>query len=241
VAVTLGAEGAVLVDGGGPPLVVPAPPVNGGDPCGSGDRFAATAAGLLADGALPSEAVTGAVAAASAFVLSGGAASLSVSSPAAGERDSPAAADDVITAVRARGGTVVATGGCFDLLHAGHVRTLEAARDLGDCLVVCLNSDGSVRRLKGPDRPMVPEQDRIAVLSALRCVDAVVVFDEDTPTAVLQRLRPDIFAKGGDYAVGELPETATLSQWGGQVVILPYVEGRSTTLLASQVARCSPT
>ena len=218
-----------MVDGDGPPLVVPAPPVEGGDPCGSGDRFAASAAGLLADGALPSEAVVGAVAAASAFVAAGGAGSFSPQPEPAPPPSS--ALDEVVGRTRARGGTVVATGGCFDLLHAGHVSTLEAARALGDCLVVCLNSDASVRRLKGPERPCVPEGDRAAVLRALACVDAVVLFDEDTPEAVLDRLRPDIFAKGGDYALGELPEAATLARWGGEVVILPYLEGRSTTNL----------
>ncbi len=233
VAVTLGSGGALMVDGDGPPLVVPAPPVESGDPCGSGDRFAATAAGLLADGALPSEAVAAAVAAASAFVAAGGAGSFRVGQepPAI----TPSEANQVVSAVRARGGTVVATGGCFDLLHAGHISTLEAARALGDCLVVCLNSDASVRRLKGADRPLVPQGDRVAVLSALACVDAVVVFDEDTPQAVLERLRPDVFAKGGDYAMSELPEAAALAGWGGEVVILPYLEGRSTTNLLRTV------
>src|SRR5204862_4897890 len=94
----------------------------------------------------------------------------------------------LIAVVRAKGGTVVATGGCFDLLHAGHVATLRAARALGDCLVVCLNSDDSVRRLKGPTRPLVPATDRARVLEALECVDAVVVFDEDTPVEVLKRI-----------------------------------------------------
>src|SRR4029450_5230945 len=140
-------------------------------------------------------------------------------------------------AVRARGGTVVATGGCFDLLHAGHVATLRAARALGDCLVVCLNSDDSVRRLKGPGRPLVPEADRVAVLEALGCVDVVVPFDERTPEAVLQRLRPGGFAKGGDYALGGLPGAALLSSWGGQAVVLPYLEGRSTTQLMKEVVR----
>ena len=243
VAVTLGPGGALLVNGDGPPLVVPAPPVSGGDPCGSGDRFASSAAGLLADGALPSEAVAGAVASASAFVAAGGAGAFRPPRPCrdvvptggTASRHERGRADDVVMRVRARGGTVVATGGCFDLLHAGHVSTLEAARGLGDCLVVCLNSDASVRRLKGPDRPLVPQEDRVAVLSALACVDAVVVFDEDTPEAVLERLRPDLFAKGGDYAVGELPEAAAMSRWGGEVVILPYLEGRSTTGLLRTV------
>jgi rfaE bifunctional protein nucleotidyltransferase chain/domain len=143
----------------------------------------------------------------------------------------------LIAAVRATGGTVVATGGCFDLLHAGHVATLRAARALGDCLVVCLNSDDSVRRLKGPERPLVPEADRVAVLEALGCVDVVVPFDERTPEAVLQRLRPDVFAKGGDYALADLPEAALLATWGGQAVVLPYLEGRSTTKLMEEVAR----
>jgi rfaE bifunctional protein nucleotidyltransferase chain/domain len=132
---------------------------------------------------------------------------------------------------------VVATGGCFDLLHAGHVRFLRQARALGDCLIVCLNNDASVRRLKGPGRPLVPEDDRAAVLSALDCVDAVVVFDEDTPEAILSRLKPDIFAKGGDYAVADLPEAELVKSWGGQTVLLPYLEGRSTTLLVSEAAR----
>jgi D-beta-D-heptose 7-phosphate kinase / D-beta-D-heptose 1-phosphate adenosyltransferase len=243
-AVTLGAAGALLVAGTGAPLVVPAPAAPGGDPCGAGDRFASAAAGLLADGALPSEAVAGAVAAASSFVAAGGAAGVGMpEAPPTGERGPAAGGGAVERAlalvgrVRAGGGTVVATGGCFDLLHAGHVATLRAARALGDCLVVCLNSDDSVRRLKGHDRPLVPEADRVAVLEALGCVDAVVPFDERTPEAVLARLRPDVFAKGGDYALADLPEAAALAAWGGQAVVLPYLEGRSTTRLMKEVAR----
>ena len=269
VAVTLGPGGALLIEGAGAPLVVPAPAITGGDPCGAGDRFSAAAAGLLADGALPSEAVAGAVAAATAFVATGGAATVHLGPgaptplhalidplstepsltdprptdpPQAGDplghADSPLGrALRLIAAVRATGGTVVATGGCFDLLHAGHVATLRAARALGDCLVVCLNSDDSVRRLKGPERPLVPQADRVAVLEALGCVDVVVPFDERTPEAVLQRLRPDVFAKGGDYALADLPEAALLSTWGGQAVVLPYLEGRSTTQLMKEVVR----
>jgi rfaE bifunctional protein nucleotidyltransferase chain/domain len=143
---------------------------------------------------------------------------------------------DLARRVRERGGRVVATGGCFDLLHAGHVRTLEAARALGDCLIVCLNSDDSIRRLKGSDRPLVQQVERAAVLRALRWVDAVVVFDEDTPAAVLERLRPDVFAKGGDYSVDELPEAHLLARWGGETAILPFVEGHSTTRLLAEAA-----
>jgi D-beta-D-heptose 7-phosphate kinase / D-beta-D-heptose 1-phosphate adenosyltransferase len=233
VALTLGRRGALLVEETGSPLLVPAEAAAGGDPCGAGDRFASAAAGLLADGSLVGEAVEGAVRAASAFVAAGGAGSLALdqASPA----DVAASAPDVIARTRARGGTVVATGGCFDLLHAGHVAMLEAARGLGDCLVVCLNSDESVRRLKGSDRPLVPEEDRAAVLSALAAVDAVMLFDEDTPEAVLDRLRPDVWVKGGDYALDELPEAKLLERWGGQAVILPYVAGRSTTRLIEEV------
>ena len=229
VVVTLGADGALLVGGDADPFVVPAPRVTG-DVCGAGDRFASRIAALLAEGAPPPEAVAGAVLAASSFVAAGGAAGVDLRVP-----DSAEGAERVIARVRAQGGTVVATGGCFDLLHAGHVHTLRAARALGDCLIVCLNSDASVRRIKGSDRPLVPEEDRAAVLRALSCVDDVVLFDEDTPEVVLSSLRPDVFAKGGDYAVSELPEAELLAHWGGRVVILPYVAGRSTTRLIEEV------
>ena len=132
---------------------------------------------------------------------------------------------------------MVATGGCFDLLHAGHVSMLQAARELGDCLIVCLNSDASVARLKGPGRPLVRERDRASVLQGLRAVDAVAVFDEDTPEEILGRLKPHVFAKGADYSVADLPETRAMSAWGGQVVVLPYLTGRSTTGLMEEAAR----
>ena len=135
------------------------------------------------------------------------------------------------------GGTVVATGGCFDLLHPGHVQLLQRARQLGDVLVVLLNSDRSVRELKGPGRPIVPAPDRAAVLRALGCVDAVVEFDERTPITALTRLQPDLFVKGGDYGADELPEQAVMSTWGGQCVVLPYLEGHSTTTLYEEVLR----
>ncbi|HWH34018.1 MAG TPA: PfkB family carbohydrate kinase [Acidimicrobiales bacterium] len=233
VAVTRGAGGALLAGGDSPALVVPAPPVAGGDPCGAGDRFAGAAALALAGGAVVSEAVEVAVAAASAFVAGGGAGGWAPPEP----QPAPSSAGDLAAGVRAAGGTVVATGGCFDLLHPGHVATLEAARRLGDCLIVCLNSDASVRRLKGPDRPRQPAADRAAVLRSLRSVDAVHVFDEDTPAAALGSLRPHVFVKGGDYGGAELPEAATLAAWGGCAVVVPYVSGRSTTRLLEEASR----
>jgi D-beta-D-heptose 7-phosphate kinase / D-beta-D-heptose 1-phosphate adenosyltransferase len=138
--------------------------------------------------------------------------------------------------VRAAGGTVVATGGCFDLLHAGHVRTLNAARRLGDCLIVCVNSDSSVARLKGPERPLVTEADRTSVLRALGCVDEVLVFDEDTPEKALELLRPHLWVKGGDYRGSKLPEEQALRRWGGRAVLVPFVEGRSTTRIIEEAA-----
>jgi D-beta-D-heptose 7-phosphate kinase / D-beta-D-heptose 1-phosphate adenosyltransferase len=238
VAVTCGADGAVLCHAGPTPLVIPAPDVSDGDTCGAGDRFAATAALALADGALVSEAVQRAVAAASAYVAGGGVAAALAPAPppAPGERIGATAAGRLIAEVRARGGTVVATGGCFDLLHVGHLATLRAARTLGDCLIVCLNSDASVTRLKGPDRPLNAETDRSRLLAALDCVDAVVIFDEPNPEATLTWLRPDIWVKGGDYA--EVPEAELVETWGGRTVIVPYLDGRSTTrtIAAAQAA-----
>ena len=246
VCVTRGGEGALLTGPEGPPLVVPAPATAAaGDPCGAGDRFASRAAMALAGGELPSAAVAGAVEAASAFVAAGGAGTAlggSLGSAAEAGAGSPregvgeGAALALADRVRGRGGTVVATGGCFDLLHAGHLSVLRAARALGDCLIVLLNSDASMRRLKGADRPVVGQADRAAVLAALDPVDAVVVFDEDTPAATLERLRPDVFAKGGDYAGRELPETPVIERHGGRMVVLPYVAGRSTAGLIEEIA-----
>jgi rfaE bifunctional protein nucleotidyltransferase chain/domain len=238
VAVTLGRAGALLEQGDGAPLVQPAREVACFDPCGAGDRFASAVAGLLAAGSLVSEAVAGGVAAATDFVAAGGAAAVRIEEPRVAADTTPvgSSALDLAEAVRARGGTVVATGGCFDILHAGHVSVLQAARALGDCLVVCLNSDDSVRRRKGEGRPLQPAADRASVLLALGCVDAVVEFDEDTPVELLRRLRPDVWVKGGDYALTDLPEAPVVASWGGQAVVLPYLEGRSTTAIVKEAA-----
>lgn len=245
VCVTLGARGALLpldadpVDGDPATaerrIVRAGAPVVGSDTCGAGDSFAAAVVVALADGAPVDVSVTHAVAAAGRFVAAGGAAAFDPRRPA--PSTPTGGLDAQLAGVRRAGGVVVATGGCFDLLHAGHVATLDAARALGDFLVVCLNSDDSVRRLKGPQRPLQSATERSLVLSALQSVDAVEVFTEDTPVELLARIRPDIWAKGGDYSGKTLPETAVLSEWGGRVVTMPYVAGISTTGIVARAAR----
>jgi D-beta-D-heptose 7-phosphate kinase/D-beta-D-heptose 1-phosphate adenosyltransferase len=136
---------------------------------------------------------------------------------------------------------VVFTNGCFDLIHLGHVRYLQEARQLGDLLIVGLNSDASVRHLKGPQRPLVLEGERAEVMSALRPVDYVVIFDEPTARQIVSELQPDIYVKGGDYKTGEsgqgkfLPEAEIVYGYGGQVALIPFVPGHSTTELINKI------
>ena len=136
---------------------------------------------------------------------------------------------------RPRDQTVVFTNGCFDLLHPGHVEYLAQARTLGDVLVVGVNSDASVRRLKGAGRPLVVEADRAAVLAGLRSVDAVTVFDEDTPLELISALLPDVLVKGGDYDLDGIVGRDVVEQAGGDVRALPFVEGYSTTEIMTRL------
>lgn len=145
---------------------------------------------------------------------------------------------------RRAGRVVVWTNGCFDLLHPGHVASLQAARSLGDVLVVGLNSDTSVRAAKGPGRPILAQHERAAVLVALECVDAVVVFDEPTPEAALAALRPDVHCKGADYAPPHgkpIPERAVVEAYGGRVEFLPLAPGLSTTELLRRIREAGAT
>ncbi|MFE2639442.1 PfkB family carbohydrate kinase [Streptomyces scopuliridis] len=232
VAITRGRDGAVLVaDPDGHPLAAPARPA-AGDTCGAGDQLAVTAAMTLAAGRLPSHAITAAVEAATGYVEAGGPASLTA--PPAPGHANPL---ELAARVRARGGKVVGAGGCFDLLHAGHLSLLEQARRLGDILIVYINSDASVRRLKGEDRPVVGERERAALLTALDCVGGVIVFGEDTPEKALAELRPDIWVKGGDYAGGRIAEADLVESWGGEVVTVPFLDGHSTTTRIRHVAQ----
>ncbi len=257
VLLTLGELGAVLAQGGHTTERVRAPEVPVTDPCGAGDRLAASLAVHRLRGLPLGEAAKLAVREAAAFLGRGGVGSLGpqprpapaqpalsdrgasgLNSGSRGTRDR-AFSDPVALArqIQAAGGTVVATGGCFDLLHAGHARTLAAAAGLGDCLIVCLNSDSSVRRLKGPGRPILGETDRRELLASLKDVDAVMIFEEDTPEACLDELRPDVWVKGGDYDAGLLPEAPLVESWGGRCAIVPYHPVHSTTELADSLAK----
>ena len=142
---------------------------------------------------------------------------------------------------RAQGQRVIFTNGVFDVLHRGHVSYLDQARALGDRLVVGLNTDASARRLnKGPDRPLNAEADRAMVIAALASVSLVTWFDEDTPMALIDALRPDVIVKGGDYDMSRLPETALVQSWGGQALALPFVAGYSTTQLVQRIRSTTP-
>ena len=145
-------------------------------------------------------------------------------------------------AERAAGKRIVLTNGCFDLLHVGHIRSLRAARTLGDVLVVGVNSDASVRSFKAPDRPLVPDVERAEVLAAIESVDYVVVFEEPTAERLADLVRPDVYAKGADYAMtgasvdeSRLPEARVVSRNGGRTVLIPFVPGRSTTSLVKRI------
>ena len=137
--------------------------------------------------------------------------------------------------LRSQGKRIVFTNGCFDLLHVGHTRYLAQAAKLGDVLVVGVNSDASVRKLKGASRPITPEGERAEVLSSLRFVDYVVVFSEERPDAIIALIKPDVHVKGGDYTLEEIPERSIVESYGGKVVILPKVEGRSTNAIIQKI------
>ncbi|HEY8498195.1 MAG TPA: adenylyltransferase/cytidyltransferase family protein [Limnochordales bacterium] len=157
-----------------------------------------------------------------------------------GEAPPPSSAGLVVSAQEAadfarrlqRAGVAVAfTNGCFDLLHAGHVAYLEQARAMAGALIVGVNGDRSVRRLKGPGRPVVPQEDRARIVAALRAVDRVVIFEEETAATLIELIRPNLYVKGADYASRQLPEEPAARAVGARIVLVPLLEGRSTTAL----------
>lgn len=148
--------------------------------------------------------------------------------------------DDVARAgqrYRTAGERVAMTNGCFDVLHAGHLRLIESARAEADRLVVAINSDASVRRLKGPTRPVIPESERAEVLLAMAAVDAVAIYDDETPLRVVEALRPDVLAKGADWPLDQIVGRAEVEAAGGRVVRIPLVEGRSTTAILERIRK----
>ena len=148
--------------------------------------------------------------------------------------------DDIralIDAIHHAGKTVVCTNGCFDILHVGHVRYLEKTKSFADFCIVLLNSDKSVRSIKGPSRPINNENDRAEILSALRCVDYVVMFDEDSPRNLLDEIKPDVYTKGGDYTIETLPEADIMRKNNTRVEFISFVEGKSTTNIIEKMKK----
>ena len=140
-----------------------------------------------------------------------------------------------VAQLKKEGKTIVFTNGCFDILHAGHVRYLQAARALGDVLIVGLNSDESVRGLKGPTRPINCQEDRAEVLSALSAVDYVVIFGEPTAEKLIRSMKPHIYVKGGDYVIETLPEAPLVKGYGGSIVFVPEVRGKSSSNIIKKI------
>lgn len=143
----------------------------------------------------------------------------------------------IISKLKATGKKVIATNGCFDILHKGHLDYLLTAKEQGDILVVGINSDESVRKLKGPQRPVNSETDRASLVAALECVDYTFIFGEQTASTFLSELKPDIYVKGGDYTLENLPEANTIEQIGAQVLFVPLTKGKSTTKLIELIQK----
>ncbi|ACU37553.1 D-glycero-beta-D-manno-heptose 1-phosphate adenylyltransferase [Actinosynnema mirum] len=240
VAVTLDRDGAVVLQAGRPSLRTCATVREAETTVGAGDTFTAAFALALASGAEPASSAEFASAAAGTVVRKPGTA---ICDPAElrrrlGGTGKILPGDELpswLTDVAGRGCQVVFTNGCFDILHDGHVSLLSRAKGLGELLVVGVNADESVRRLKGPSRPVVPLGERMRVLAALGCVDVVVPFHADSPVELIERLRPDVYAKGDDYTLQDLPEASLVERLGGRVELLRTVDGRSTTKIIRDI------
>ncbi|GMA15510.1 D-glycero-beta-D-manno-heptose 1-phosphate adenylyltransferase (plasmid) [Deinococcus metallilatus] len=246
VAVTLDVEGALVFEQGQPAYRTFTQPHSNANATGAGDTFVSALALALAAGADTPAAADLASAAATVVVQRDG----TTVCKTAELRDFLTAESKVldkgavltrIAALREGGRRVVFTNGCFDLLHRGHITYLNQAKALGDVLVVGLNDDASVRRLKGETRPINPTEDRAQVLAALSCVDLIVPFSEDTPAALIEALRPDVYVKGGDYTRETLPEAPLVESLGGEVRLLSYLDDRSTTGIIERVRRAYAT
>lgn len=143
--------------------------------------------------------------------------------------------DNIIKKLKSENKKIVFTNGCFDILHAGHVRYLKESKKFGDILIVGLNSDISVKKIKGETRPINPEMDRAEVLAGLEAVNYIVLFDETSPVKLLEEIKPDIYTKGADYTVETLPEAKTVLSYGGKIEFIKFLEGRSTTKIIDKI------
>lgn len=240
-AVTLDEDGALVIERGCPPHHIPARPSAHARTIGAGDTFVGAFALALASGGDACAAAKIAATAAAIAVECEGTTACTLAALRERFVAPPKHADDLAALVarverlRAAGMRIVFTNGCFDILHRGHVTLLAAARALGDALIVGVNTDASVARLKGPHRPVNSLEDRMAVLGALGSVDWVIPFAEETPERLIRALRPDVFVKGGDYPKERLPEAPLVESLGGTVRILPFTPDRSTTRVIERI------
>ncbi len=240
-AVTLDTEGAMIFERGQLPYRTFAEPNPDSHAAGAGDTFVSALTLALAAGADTPGAAELASAASTVVVGKEGTTTCSRQEVyeyfSLGDKYSPDPSYLLgqIELQRQECRRIVFTNGCFDILHRGHITYLNQAKALGDILVVAVNSDASVRRLKGPNRPINSLQDRVSVLSALSCVDYIISFDSETPEELIRLLRPDVFVKGGDYTRESLPEARVVEELGGSVEILPYIEDRSTTNIIERI------
>ena len=240
-AVTLDSEGALVFERGRPPHRTYAQGRTGSGATGAGDTFVSALTLALAAGAHTPAAAEVASAAAAVVVEKERTAVCSAAellSQLVGHEKVARDLDGLAARVelyRRQGRRVLFTNGCFDILHRGHITYLNRAKTLGDVLIVGVNDDQSVRRLKGPSRPINPLDDRAQVLAALSCVDHIVPFSGDSPTEALRAVRPDLYVKGGDYTYDSLPEASLVEELGGEVRILPFMEDRSTTGIIERI------
>jgi len=247
IVVTLGARGMLVVPDEGPHVLISSRKLAVFDVTGAGDTAAAVLALSLAVGTSLVDAAHIANVAAGISVGEVGAVAVSADEIVAtlgrqhnGKVFSRSALIDHVAAWRRQGRSVVFTNGCFDLLHLGHVALLREAAKCGDKLVLAINSDASVRRLKGEDRPLVPQSDRAALLAALDCVDAVVVFDEDTPLETIEAIRPDVLVKGQDYQPHQVVGRELVESWGGRLELVPLLPEHSTSALVDRILNGRP-
>jgi D-beta-D-heptose 7-phosphate kinase/D-beta-D-heptose 1-phosphate adenosyltransferase len=240
-AVTLDTEGALIFERGRPPYRTYARPRPHSHAAGAGDTFLATFALALAAGALTPAAAELASGAAAIVVSRDGTTTIGASelreyfTAEIKITTDPERLQSRLEYYRQEGRRIVFTNGVFDILHRGHITYLNRAKALGDILIVGVNSDESVARLKGPSRPINSLEDREQVLAALSCIDHIVAFGDDTPAELIRTIRPDVYVKGGDYTRQSLPETPLVEELGGTVHILPYVQDQSTTGIIERI------